>query len=162
MFEKITQDIAQTYYQQHFPNDGQRFVAWYVRNIHGQDANQAVYCITDGADDKQIDAVVINDEAQAVYVIQGKFIATQAVDAAPLREVLSSWVQLKDLAALQQNANSRLKQRLIAQAETIELGYEIAAEATGWVHALRQVGQVGIFVFQQADEVGERHFGVAA
>ncbi len=47
MFEKIKYDIAQSYYQQNFPNDGQRFVAWYVRNIHGQDANQTRYCITD-------------------------------------------------------------------------------------------------------------------
>lgn len=128
MFEKITQDIGQSYYQQHFPNDGQRFVAWYVRNIHGQDASQARYCITDGADDKQIDAIVIDDDAQAVYVVQGKFIATQAVDAAPLREVLSSWVQLKDLAALQQNANTRLKQRLTDLSTALDDGYDVHFE----------------------------------
>jgi len=81
VFEKIAQDIAQNYYQQHFPNDGQRFVTWYLHNIHGQDVSQTHYCITDGADDKQIDAIVIDDDAQAVYVVQGKFIATQAVDA---------------------------------------------------------------------------------
>jgi hypothetical protein len=62
VFEKIKTDIAQDYYRQNFPNDGQRFVAWYVRNIHGQDANQARYCVTDGADDKQIDAIVLDDE----------------------------------------------------------------------------------------------------
>ena len=115
MYSKIQQDIAQDYYQQHFPNDGQRFVAWYVRNIHGQDASQARYCITDGAGDKQIDAIVVDDDAQAAYVVQGKFIGSGAVDAEPLREVLSSWVQLKDLAALQENANDRLKQRLIRE-----------------------------------------------
>lgn len=128
MFEKITQDVAQSYYQQHFSNDGQRFVAWYVRNIHGQDASQARYCITDGADDKQIDAIVIDDDVQAVYVVQGKFISTQAVDAAPLREVLSSWVQLKDLAALQQNANTRLKQRLTDLSTALDDGYDIHFE----------------------------------
>ncbi|WAS54213.1 AIPR family protein [Burkholderia ambifaria] len=128
MFEKISQDIAQSYYQQNFSNDGQRFVAWYVRNIHGQDASQTRYCITDGSDDKQIDAIVIDDDAQAVYVVQGKFIATQAVDAVPLREVLSSWVQLKDLASLQENANSRLKQRLTDLSTTLEDGYDIHFE----------------------------------
>ena len=51
------------------PNVGQRFVAWYVRNIHWQDANQARYCIIYGADDKQIDAVVIDDEQSIVHVI---------------------------------------------------------------------------------------------
>lgn len=128
LFEKIKQDITQSYYQHNFPNDGQRFVAWYIRNIHGQDANQARYCITDGADDKQIDAIVIDDDVQAAYVVQGKFISTQAVDAAPLREVLSSWVQLKDLAALQQTANTRLKQRLTDLSTALDDGYDIHFE----------------------------------
>jgi len=65
VYDKIKTDIAQDYYQQNFPNAGQRFVAWYVRNIHGQDPNQTRYCITDGADDKQIDAIVIDDEQSA-------------------------------------------------------------------------------------------------
>ena len=71
MYEKIKADIAQDYYRQNFPNDGQRFVAWYVRNIHGQDPNQTRYCVTDGADDKQIDAIVIDDEQSAIYIVQG-------------------------------------------------------------------------------------------
>lgn len=40
-------------------------MAWYVRNIHGQDANQTRYCITDCSDDKQIDAIVIDDDPAA-------------------------------------------------------------------------------------------------
>lgn len=128
MYDKITQDIAQNYYQQHYPNDGQRFVAWYVRNIHGQDANQTRYCITDGADDKQIDAIVIDDDAQAAYIVQGKFIVLGTVDASPLREVLSSWVQLKDLASLQENANLKLKQRLTDLSTALDDGYDIHFE----------------------------------
>lgn len=65
MYSKTKNDIVQDYYQQHFPNDGQRFVAWYVRIIHAQDASQVRYCIMDGPGDKQIDAVVIDDDAQA-------------------------------------------------------------------------------------------------
>ena len=34
MYKQISDDITQEYYQQNFPNDGQRFVAWYLRNIH--------------------------------------------------------------------------------------------------------------------------------
>ena len=128
MFEKIKNDITQSYYQQNFPNDGQRFVAWYVRNIHGQDANQTRYCITDGADDKQIDAIVIDDEQSIAYVIQGKFISNSQVDAEPLREVLSSWVQLKDMAKLQENANAKLKQRLADLAAALEDGYDVHFE----------------------------------
>ncbi len=128
MYQKIKNDISQAYYQQNFPNDGQRFVAWYVRNIHGQDANQTRYCITDGADDKQIDAIVIDDEQSLVYIIQGKFIEDGLVDAEPLREVTASWLQLKDMAKLQENANSKLKQRLADLANALEDGYDVHFE----------------------------------
>ena len=33
MYEKIKNDIAQEYYVKNYPNDGQRFVAWYLRKI---------------------------------------------------------------------------------------------------------------------------------
>ena len=128
MYQKIKNEIAQTYYVQNFPNEGQRFVAWYVRNIHGQDANQTKYCITDGADDKQIDAIVIDDEQSVAYIIQGKFIETSLVDAEPLREVISSWTQLRDLAKLQENANGKLKQRLSDLATALEDGYDVHFE----------------------------------
>lgn len=36
MYAKILHDIQQTYYQDNYANDGQRFVAWYLRNIHGR------------------------------------------------------------------------------------------------------------------------------
>jgi hypothetical protein len=41
VFEQIKEDIKADYYQQNFPNDGQRFVAWYLRNIHLRDMNEA-------------------------------------------------------------------------------------------------------------------------
>ena len=33
IYERIRSDISQPYYVEQFPNDGQRFVAWYLRNI---------------------------------------------------------------------------------------------------------------------------------
>lgn len=33
----LKNEISHDYYQQNFPNDGQRFVAWYMRNIHLDD-----------------------------------------------------------------------------------------------------------------------------
>lgn len=128
MYNKISQDISQDFYQHNFANNGQRFVAWYVRNIHSQDPNQTCYAITDGADDKQIDAIVIDEDAQAIYVIQGKFIGANAVDATPLREVLSSWVQLKSLSDLQESANNKLKQRLTDLGAALDEGYDIHFE----------------------------------
>ena len=59
MYSKILHDIQQAYYQDNYANDGQRFVAWYLRNIHGLNTVEAKDCITDGANDKQIDAVYI-------------------------------------------------------------------------------------------------------
>ena len=111
MFDQIKEEIKADYYQQNFPNDGQRFLAWYLRNIHQRDMNQTRDDITDGADDKQIDAVVIDDERETIYVLQGKFIGSDKVDAEPLREVLSAWVQLKRPGAV---AGGRERQ---AQAE---------------------------------------------
>ncbi len=128
MYEKIKEEIKQTYYQQNFSNDGQRFVAWYLRNIHLRDSNQAKYDITDGADDKQIDAIVVDDNSSAVYIIQGKFIGAASVDAEPLREILSSWVQLKDPVKLQEGGNEKLKQRLVDVSKALEDEYEVVFE----------------------------------
>lgn len=128
MYEKISEEIKQDYYQQYFPNDGQRFVAWYLRNIHLQDMNETKFNVTDGADDKQIDAIVIDDDNNTVYVIQGKFIGESSVDAEPLREVLSSWIQLKDLVRLQENCNAKLKRKLPEVALALDDDYDIIFE----------------------------------
>lgn len=128
MYLKILEEIKQEYYQQRFPNDGQRFVAWYLRNIHLRDMNEARADVTDGAYDKQIDAIVVDDDNSSVYIIQGKFIGENSVDAEPLREVLSSWVQLKDLVRLQENCNSKLKQKLSEVALAIEDDYDVVFE----------------------------------
>lgn len=128
MYSKITSEIKEKFYQQNFPNDGQRFVAWYLRNIHLRDMNESKDDMTDGADDKQIDAVIIDDDKQTIFVIQGKFIGNGNVDAEPLREVLSSWVQLKDLVKLQEVANLKLKRKLSEVARAFEDDYKVEFE----------------------------------
>ena len=128
MYQKISEEIKQDYYQQNFPNDGQRFVAWYLRNIHLKDMNETRSDITDGANDKQIDAIVVDDDNNTIYVIQGKFIGENTVDAEPLREVLSSWVQLKDLVKLQENCNDKLKRKLTEVAIGIDDDYDVVFE----------------------------------
>lgn len=112
MHAQITKDIGQDYYQQNFPNDGQRFVAWYLRNIHLRDPIQARDDITDGADDKQIDAIFVHDDSATIFVVQGKFIGKPTIDAEPLREVLAAWIQMRDLVRLQEVGNIKLKQKL--------------------------------------------------
>ncbi len=41
MYNKILDDIQEPYYQLNYSNDGQRFVAWYLMNIHSRDMNYA-------------------------------------------------------------------------------------------------------------------------
>jgi hypothetical protein len=128
VFEKIKEEIKQDYYVQNFPNDGQRFVAWYLRNVHLRDQNEAKAEITDGADDKQIDAIFVDDDNSTIYVVQGKFVGADAIDAEPLREVLSAWLQLKDLVRLQETANNKLKQRLAEIALALDDDYDVMFE----------------------------------
>lgn len=128
IFQKIQDEIKTDYYQQNFPNDGQRFVAWYLFNILQLDRNQTRDAITDGPDDKQIDAIVINEDSQIVHIIQGKFVSGEQIDASPLREVLSSWMQLRDLVKLQQISNSRLQRKLSEVAIAFEDEYEVVFE----------------------------------
>ncbi|RGC30099.1 AIPR protein [Enterocloster aldenensis] len=128
MYQKILEDIKKDYYVQNYPNDGQRFVAWYLRNIHNLDTIEAKDCITDGAGDKQIDAVYIDNQSSMIYIIQGKFYSGDTVNAEPLREVLSSWVQIKDLQKLQDAANEKLKVKINELAAAMEDDYEICFE----------------------------------
>jgi len=74
MYEKIKQEIGQDYYVQNFPNDGQRFVALVSPQYSSAGHDRSQEDVTDGPDDKQIDAIVVDDGNSTVYIIQGKFI----------------------------------------------------------------------------------------
>ncbi len=128
IYEHIKEQVQTEYFQQNFPNDGQRFVAWYLFNILQRDRNETKDAITDGVDDKQIDAIVVNDDKQTVYIIQGKFVSGGTIDAEPLREVLASWMQLRDLVRLQQVGNSKLQRKLSEVARAFEDEYEVCFE----------------------------------
>jgi hypothetical protein len=128
MYSKISEDIKQKYYLDNFPNDGQRFVAWYLRTILFRDMNETRDDITDGANDKQIDAIVIDNDKSLVHIIQGKFLSGGLVDAEPLREVVSSWLQLKDLTRLQIVGNDKLQRKLSELATALDDEYEISFE----------------------------------
>ncbi len=128
IYTKIAKDITGDYYQKNFANDGQRFVVWYLRNIYNLSPAEALECVTDGAGDKQIDAVYIDDETSTVHIIQGKFYGGGTVNAEPLREVLSSWRYLKDLPSLQENANDKLKAKINDIADALQDDYDIIFE----------------------------------
>ena len=67
--EQIKNEIKQPYYVQNYSNEGQRFIAWYLRNIHLCSLDETRYNITDGANDKQIDAIYIDENNSAIYII---------------------------------------------------------------------------------------------
>lgn len=148
MFAKILLDINQPYYKENFPNDGQRFVAWYLRNIHNLDTHETKDCITDGAGDKQIDAVYIDNQSSTVFIIQGKFYGGDTIDAEPLREVLSSWIQIQDLARLQDGANQKLKIKVNEIATALEDDYEVCFELIT-TSALTNSAQHDLEIFQR-------------
>jgi hypothetical protein len=126
---QINQEIQNgPYFQQNFANDGERFVAWYLRRVLLRDAVAARYDITDGANDKQIDAVIVDDEESRVLIIQGKFMGSSQVDGEPLREVLSAWVRLQDLPALQKDCNEKLKVKLEAVRKALDEDYRVDFE----------------------------------
>ncbi len=129
MLDQIRQEIANDpFYQQNFSNDGERFVAWYLRRVLLRDPNSARDDITDGQNDKQMDAVIVDDENRRVLIIQGKFVADSSVDSEPLREVLGAWVRLQDLQSLQADSNERLKRKLEAVRNALDDEYEVEFE----------------------------------
>lgn len=128
MIALIEREIADSYYQQNFPNDGQRFIAWYLRRVMLRDRIATRDDITDGPNDKQIDAIIVDDEERRIVVIQGKFIASSTVDGEPLREVLSAWLRIQDLPSLQQDCNDKLRQKLEAVRRALEDDYRVEFE----------------------------------
>lgn len=120
IIDKIQKEIKQDFYQTNFPNDGQRFVAWYLRNIFLLDKNSTKDAITDGPKDKQIDAVYIDEDNQKIYIIQSKFYTGPTVGSEPFREMQSVWLQLSDLKNMQANANGKLKIKLAEIANALE------------------------------------------
>lgn len=148
MYSKILSELRQNYYKENFPNDGQRFVAWYLRNIHNLDTFETKDCITDGAGDKQIDAVYIDNQACTIYIIQGKFYGGDTVDAEPLREVLSSWIQIQNLAQLQDGANHNLQVKISEIATALEDDYEVCFELI-MTSTLTDSAQRDLEVFQK-------------
>lgn len=127
IYDQIKHDIAQEYYQDNYSNDGQRFIAWYLRNIlaGGLDPYDAKNCVTDGADDKQIDAVYISEQDETIYILQGKFTQKAKTDSAPLMEIYSAWLQVRDLQNLQENSNGKLAGKVSEISSALDDGYDL-------------------------------------
>src|SRR5687767_6069467 len=129
MLDQIRQEIGNDpFYTQNFANDGQRFVAWYLRRVLLRDAVATRDDITDGQNDKQMDAVIVDDEDRRVLIVQGKFVGASHIDAEPLREVLAAWLRLQDLESLQRDCNEKLKLKLEAVRKALDDEYRVEFE----------------------------------
>ena len=129
LLTRIQADIDKDpYYKDNFANDGERFLAWYLRNIHQRTAVEARQDITDGQHDKEIDAVIVDDEKRKVFIFQGKFFTATAVDGGPIQEILTAWLRIQDIPSLQEAANEKLRPKLEAVAEALKDDYEVVFE----------------------------------
>lgn len=130
MYNQIIKEIGEnSFYRDNFQNDGQRFVAWYLHRVLLLDVHQTRAAITDGQNDKQIDAIVVEDgEDRRIRVLQGKFVKPDSIDAVPLREVLSAWTRLKDLPKLQLECSGKLAERLESMRLALEDDYDVQFE----------------------------------
>src|ERR1039457_2214761 len=128
LLSQIRSDIKNDrYYLQNFSNDGPRFLAWYLKNCCLRTSVQAKDDITDGPNDKEFDAVIVDDEKRQITIVQSKFYAG-SVDHQPLQEVLAAWLQIQNLPALQASCNNRLQIKLEAVSTALEDGYEVVFE----------------------------------
>jgi hypothetical protein len=128
LIERIRTDFkGDSYYQQNFSNEGQQFLAWYLRSCYLRTPVQARDDITDGPNDKEFDAVIVDDEKRQIVIVQSKFY-TGSVDHQPLQEVLAAWLQIQNLPALQASCNSKLQIKLEAVSTALEDGYEVVFE----------------------------------
>jgi hypothetical protein len=154
MFERVTSEIASnSFFRDNFPNDGQRFVAWYLHRVLLLDVHETRAAITDGQNDKQIDAIVVDDgEERRIRIIQGKFVKPEPIDAEPLREVLSAWTRLKDLPRLQLECSGKLAERLETMRVALEDEYDVQFEllTTGQLTPAAQ-SDFGAFQREMAD-----------
>src|ERR1700688_2433639 len=73
----------------------------------------------------KIDAIVVDDDEQRIIIIQGKFINASKVDSGPLQEVLSAWMRLQDLPALQKDCTEKLKRKLEAVRKGLDEEYRV-------------------------------------
>jgi hypothetical protein len=70
VLQKIKNEIsADKFYLDHFSNIGSRFVARYVRRILLQPTEATKINVIDGANDKKIDALVIDDENNPAHIV---------------------------------------------------------------------------------------------
>ncbi len=114
-----------SFYKQNFSNDGQRFVAWYLRRVLLRPPSAIKFELTDSLNDKKIDAIVIDDDSREVFIIQGKYLSDIQVGPDSVNEILAAWSLLKQPNSIQSNGNRKLVERIEAFRKALEDEYEV-------------------------------------
>ncbi len=130
IYDRIKAEISQRYYRDNYSNDGQRFIAWYLRNVYGLDEFETEDCVTDGPNDNKIDAVYIDHKNRIIYIIQGKFYSQKGrADVGPFMDIVGAWLRIKDIRQLQESANDKLcakvSEILSAREDDYDLFFEL-------------------------------------
>jgi hypothetical protein len=125
IYEKIKEQIKVDFFQQNFPNDGQRFVAWYLRNIHLRDMNETKDDITDGADDKL--KRKLSEVSQALdddYEVSFELVTTSKLTESAQKDLETFQIEL---AKLSENKDWNATISLVDKNE-LERRYELSLE----------------------------------
>jgi hypothetical protein len=69
-FQKDVDELGANYPNFH---DDDLFVLWFLRAYLTESAEEAAKAITGGANDKGVDGLLVDDAAQAVFIVQGKY-----------------------------------------------------------------------------------------
>lgn len=125
LIESIGRELREDpFYQQNFSNDGQKFVAWYLRRILLRSPSAIKFELTDSPNDKKIDAIVIDDDTRQVFVIQGKYLSGGTVGPDGVNEILAAWSLLRRPTSLQSSGNKKLSERIEAFRKAQEDEYD--------------------------------------
>ena len=96
----------------------------------------------------------LRDPEQDVLVVAEEARVDDGQTRAPVGAAVAAHAEQRIHA---QRLAAGLEQGGVAVPQAVELGHQVAADAARGVHALRQLGELGVLVLEQVDEVGERH-----
>ena len=126
MLKMINRSLESDYYKK-YSNIGQKFVGWYLATIYHIDPIEVLSLVTDGANDKCIDAVFVDDDAQIIHIVQGKY-STGSVDSHAVEECIHASEYLSNLEDLESNCNDKLRALIPSISLAIDEGYSVRIE----------------------------------
>jgi len=131
-FQNITQKYLKPYAKRS-PTESAQFLKWFLENIFRLDAQDADDACVDQKQDKGVDALLVNDSLETVYIFQSKFKNSDkaTLGDTDLKEFTGTLAQFQSPAGIDTllagKAHEGLKGtiRRIGLKEKIEAGYSI-------------------------------------